>query len=304
MTKNEFMEAVKDEALAILREKDETIDAIISNVTKTNDIAYTGISFRGKSNIQPVVYLDSFFEQYEKGDIDVAGIAKTVADIYMANKWNHDFDMESITDFEKVKDHIIPCVYNTEANSENLKTMPSRQVVDLSIYYRLEIPFSGNEGNGYVTIHNNLMEQWNVSEEELTEIAWKNLRENHPYLFKNMFEVLNESILSDEVNIDEIPQDAIPMYILSNEDKCNGAVYMLDLELLNKIAKYLMNDDLVILPSSRHEVIVLPAREATEYEYLKSMVMEVNRTQVSDEDYLSDSVYFYNIISNELTKVA
>lgn len=33
MTKNEFMETVKDATLAILRKKDETIDAIISNVT-------------------------------------------------------------------------------------------------------------------------------------------------------------------------------------------------------------------------------------------------------------------------------
>lgn len=58
MTKNEFMETVKDATLAILREKDETIDAIISNVTKNNGVAYSGLSFRGENNIQPVVYLD------------------------------------------------------------------------------------------------------------------------------------------------------------------------------------------------------------------------------------------------------
>lgn len=303
MTKNEFMETVKDATLAILREKDETIDAIISNVTKTNGVAYSGLSFRGENNIQPVVYLDSFFERYEKGEIDVANIAKTVADIYMSNKWNNDFDMACITNFEKVKDNIMPFLYNTEANAESLKTMPSRKVEDLSLFYKLKIPFSSQDGNGYVTIHNNLMELWNVTEKDLYELAWENLKASNKPVFKGMMEVLMDIMGGEGIPQGDIPEADVPMFILTTEDKYHGSVYMADNKVLSDIAKEL-DDNLLILPSSRRELIILKEATASDVDWLKGMVMEVNSTQVAPEDFLSDSVYFFDRQTEKLSIVA
>ena len=53
-------------------------------------------------------------------------------------------------------------------------------------------------------------------------------------------------------------------------------------------------DDIVILPSSRHEVLLIPQRQVNgKYEPFH-MVEMVNETEVSMEDRLSNSVYLYS----------
>ena len=48
-----------------------------------------------------------------------------------------------------------------------------------------------------------------------------------------------------------------------------------------------------MLPSSIHELIIIPYRSAT-LEQLCEMVYCINRTQVPEEDILSDTVYYYD----------
>ena len=52
--------------------------------------------------------------------------------------------------------------------------------------------------------------------------------------------------------------------------------------------------DFFILPSSTHEVLILPDDCGMTYQELKAMVMEINSTQVSPEDRLADEVYHYD----------
>lgn len=70
---------------------------------------------------------------------------------------------------------------------------------------------------------------------------------------------------------------------------------MADNKVLSDIAKEL-DDNLLILPSSRHEIIILKEATASDVDWLKGMVMEVNGTQVAPEDFLSDSVYFFDAV--------
>ena len=68
---------------------------------------------------------------------------------------------------------------------------------------------------------------------------------------------------------------------------------MLYKDPLRDFANY-MGHDLYILPSSIHEVILIPAYDHDSYDELTSMVKEVNSTQLSKEEILSDHVYFYS----------
>ena len=56
-----------------------------------------------------------------------------------------------------------------------------------------------------------------------------------------------------------------------------------------------------ILPSSVHEVILLPEDKVSSSENLLTMVMEVNRTQLAPEEVLSDAVYYYDRKSGEIS---
>ena len=83
--------------------------------------------------------------------------------------------------------------------------------------------------------------------------------------------------------------DTIPMYVLSNTSRCQGAACMLYPEVLKNFANKIKKD-LFILPSSIHEVIILPAMPDMKEEELLSMVTEINATQVEESEVLADSI--------------
>ena len=58
--------------------------------------------------------------------------------------------------------------------------------------------------------------------------------------------------------------------------------------------------DFFILPSSIHELLVVPKQDGMELSDLESMVKEVNATQVAPEEKLSDHVYEYDAKEKEL----
>ena len=95
-----------------------------------------------------------------------------------------------------------------------------------------------------------------------------------------------------------IPSD-VGMYVLSNVEKVHGATCILYDGLLERIAS-ILNDNLYILPCSCHEVIILRASIIPSVNELYRMVHDVNSTEVSEEDFLSDNVFFFNKDSQAL----
>ena len=51
--------------------------------------------------------------------------------------------------------------------------------------------------------------------------------------------------------------------------------------------------DFIVLPSSLHESIIIPADVSAAYQELAEMVTDINRNVVSIEERLSDHVYLY-----------
>ena len=92
------------------------------------------------------------------------------------------------------------------------------------------------------------------------------------------------------------------MYVLTNEQRLYGAANILYPEYLEDIAQR-VDSDIYIIPSSVHEVITIPAYMVESVDYLQAMVMEVNRNEVSEEDYLSDGVYLYSRETKEVEQV-
>lgn len=83
------------------------------------------------------------------------------------------------------------------------------------------------------------------------------------------------------------------MIALTNNTGFRGANVMLDIQNFASIAETL-DSDLYILPSSVHEVIVTPAKIVNDVDWLKETVQRTNTTAVSEEDFLSNSVYYYD----------
>ena len=89
------------------------------------------------------------------------------------------------------------------------------------------------------------------------------------------------------------------MYILTNRQKLHGSACIVYENLLSSIADRL-NSDLYVLPSSIHEFIILPHNNNMSFNAMTEMVNSVNETSVSDEEVLSNHVYFYDSKSKRL----
>ena len=88
-------------------------------------------------------------------------------------------------------------------------------------------------------------------------------------------------------------------YVLTNRARRFGACYMFDRPVLEALSS-LLNSDLILLPSSVHECMVLASKYCANTMRLSEMVRDINRTEVSEEDFLSDSIYRYDAESKRV----
>ena len=88
-------------------------------------------------------------------------------------------------------------------------------------------------------------------------------------------------------------EDDSPLYILTNEQKCFGAVCIGYPDMTEKIASEI-GGDYYIIPSSIHECLILGAEDCYRPETLNRMVRDINRSQLEPSEILSDHVYYYD----------
>ena len=89
------------------------------------------------------------------------------------------------------------------------------------------------------------------------------------------------------------------LYVLTNKSRINGAAGIMYEGVLKKLADKL-ESDMYILPSSIHEVIILPKSTMFNKEELMAMVRDVNTEGVSKDEVLSYTVYEYDRNTEEL----
>lgn len=147
------------------------------------------------------------------------------------------------------------------------------------------------------------MRAWEQEEENLYETAIANMRADGEPYFKNFEDIIRRMAMAC-IGLEEEPEQKpdISMYILTNRCRQFGAAEILSKSVMRSIAEQI-GDKFVVLPSSLHEVVVLKAGKKTSYEKFADMLKEVNATQLSEEERLSDHVYVYSR-NEETLKIA
>lgn len=259
----------------------------VHDVIKNNGVRLSVISIpRDDVNITPTIYLQDFYEEYLEGKC-MDEIIDEILKLDELYKMEKDFDVKKFLDFKTAKGQIVYKVINYEKNAELLKEVPHQRILDLAKIY----VFLVNEESMHatITIHNAQLRLWGITEEELFSVAEKNT----PELFPEEFETIENVIMSMggyEVDIRGFANQ-VPMFVLTNKKKVNGAASIFYSNVLERIANE-KGYDLFVLPSSLHETVIIPYK-ASDLEDIKKIVKEINDTQVELEDRLSDSVYVY-----------
>lgn len=275
----------------------EQVTVSLHSVTKNNNIQLDGLTIQEPSiNIAPTVYLNYYYEDYLSGK-SFGSVLDDIITAYHDNLPNENMDFSFFTDYNKVKYHIIYKLINYKQNLELLKDIPHFRFLDLAVVFCCFLPNTPN-GNATILIHNHHLDFWNITADSLYELAIKNTPILLPCERKSMEEVLKEfSIDSFDYNsLSDIPM----MHVLSNDIKLYGAAVILYPDVLAEFAKS-KNSDLYILPSSIHEVLLLPKDQHTKVSDLNQIIQEVNTSQVLKEEILSDHVYCFDRSSGFIT---
>lgn len=260
---------------------------------KNNGQIRCGIVFSNPvTNTSPTIYLEDYYEFYQTtGHFDMA--VDMIADLYRSLPAIQ-VDEKMLYDFSFAKDRIIMKLINTERNHTFLKTVPHLPFHDLSIVYSY---FIGKTDNTVMDmpINDEMLKKWGVDTLTLHRHAMKNYIRLFSVKFSNLDQYLQDSgYTEDEEDAADVDYERSKvLYFLTNEPVRGGAVLMTCKNLMDKIADF-FGEDFYIIPSSTHEVLLLPESKSPSKEWLDQMIQEVNQAHVMPEDFLSDHAYYYS----------
>jgi len=252
--------------------------------------------------LAPIVYFDDIYQDYRKSmDMDSC-MEKAVKRIkaYLALPALDDTLCGDLLVWEKISKYLYPFLVSTDRNHQLLQMMKHRSFLDLSVCYMLKLPINkGEDCSGILRVTSDMAAVWGCTEEELYKKAMENVM-SEGYSVKKLEDVLRHML--KEEYVDKIPEGlnllenspANPkVSVLSNSESRYGAAGILDRKLLDRFADE-CGSDFYILPSSIHEVLLLPYDGSTELEELNRMVQQVNEEELDEEEILSDHAYYYS----------
>ena len=228
-----------------------------------------GIRIKTETNINPVYYPEMF-----PGKADEK--AKLIIDLFKETG-RPNIDVTFIYDWETVKDKIKLAVRpKTEDNSIKC------EFLDLEITVKIRFEFENNVGT--IAITEEMLKLWGKTKEEVFEQARANA---DSYLVEPLFNAIPEELKPRfEPLIDN------NFYLMTNTVRSYGASILLQPKIFDNLAHEL-GSDLIIIPSSIHEVICIRADIADE-EVINQMIKEVNTNDLLPQEVLSDHLYKYS----------
>lgn len=299
----EFMDFV-DKTICEVRERiGGECRVSVRKITKNNGITLTGLMVSSpESNVSPVVYLDHFHQKVEDGSMTFGEAVSRIAECHEENRVREHYDVPDVTAYGDMKGRLGAKLVNTGKNTDFLASVPNRRFLDLSLVYVTDIRCL-DKGYSTVTVSNWLMGQWGVTEQDLFEQAEANMEAAGSMEIMNMSEVLR-GFAGEYEGENRMRCGVSCMYVVTGKNRMHGAAAMTNPEIMRKAAA-IFGRDFMILPSSVHELILVPSfGEGDEALHLARMVREINATEVLADEVLSGHVYRYDFRTGTISIAA
>mgnify|MGYP001024590162 FL=1 len=264
-------------------------EIIFHNLERNNGIKEEGLEVREKGRAAaPVLHLDELYKAYcgsgsmeeaancglrmleRKPTVDAGAVPKTWA---------------------AARGRVRAELVHYGWNREGLEGIPHRKFLNLAVIYRMQLALSGSLRAG-IRINNGLIQAWGATEEDLYRAAMGNM-EKEGYRIQPLAELLGRMAGIQPGEMPELPEEMRQQYVLTNGACHYGAAGMLWGELMEGFAEQ-AGGNFYILPSSVHDLILLPDSFAICTDSLREMVKEVNESTVAREEWLSQDVYYYD----------
>lgn len=254
-------------------------------------------------NISPVIYLEKMYEWYNTRHASLEETLTTFAGIYLQALEESKFNIADVMErLSNVLETVTMRLVNTRRSKELLEQAPHREFLDLSIVYRVVVDdMMGDAGS--ITLTNSLCSHFGISEEQLYEAALRNTLDAG-IMVRSISPIgINPNNLYHDFSEGKKVKQLQSLYCVTNSSMWYGAVAIANPEILSTIASGLQLEGFYVLPSSVHEFLI-PTGCDDCAENLLEIVRDANQELVSDEEILSNSVYYFDAKKKELSIAA
>lgn len=287
MPYEEFKQKLLEQLNSAAATSDYIKSFVPSSTTKLNDNTLDSITvcYEDDKNCRPCFYPEELYEDYEDGRnmVDIADrlISQAEYSYLHTPQFNHD----SLTSDENKKNIYLQLVNGT-TNSMIKDNCAYFEVNDLIAVPRCRVDINGEVGS--FLINRQIQSEMKMTDDELLGTARQNTLKQ-PYSLKSMAEVLSHS-LGVDIPIDSAP----PVLVLSSDNGINGAIEMINGKAMQEASARFNNDNLFIIPSSVHELLIMSEAKVDDPSILSSICSDVNQSVVASTEKLSDSIYYYD----------
>lgn len=286
----------------------EDVEISETEVVKANDCRLYGVSVRFEDMMAGAnVYMDDLFEEYQKG----ADFDELIEEFVRRCEYALDVpppllaqseDME----FEEVKSRLTLKLLDVR---NNLSYMNGKPYIDVGNGLALIAVINCERSitsEWAISVTNDLLDIMDVDKETLLTEAMKNTQELEPAELVSLTEFFMRTVqmgerstnLLEEEMPDEI-RESNGAYCLSNRSKCQGAAALFYPGVMDRISE-VISSGYYVIPSSIHELIIVPDNSRVKAEDLACLLDEGNRSVVEREDILSYNIFHYDRDKSQL----
>jgi len=304
MSIKEFITELAEE----IEVRNEGLRVTPTEMLKNNGCVQNGVTiYRKDENVAPVFWLDKFYEMFEEGELPKEDILERIVREYENLPTPNIPDMEEWMSSPEFLSRISIHLLN---GSRNQKMIEERKLVsyaventDLVCLFYAKV-FLDDNTLGEVAITERIMEEYlpMVKDvEELYHLVTEQVQAEE-IRFESSLSVIERLFREKKIEAPIIPMAEDYMYILSNKQMTFGAGSILAKAVRPILLEHYPNGRITILPSSVHELILLDAANCGELKQLRDIVRQVNASEVSQADFLSDMVYIYDAKTGTITE--
>lgn len=299
----EFREKIKEELPGHMPEElVESITLESVEISKMNDQKLYGITVKEKgSNMAPTLYVNEFYERYQDGEdleqLITEFAERTEGSVHVQGPPETDLTWDSVKDSLSVR------LLEKSRNKEFLSNMPYADVGNgLALTADINLP-GDSKGEWKAAVTHSLLESLGVDKETLFASAMESAVVYDPPVLMDMSTAVFGIGEGNMLDMTEpiAPEDIGRMYVLTTKGGRIGACALFYPEVKEKMAE-LFGSGYYILPSSTHEVIIVPDDPSIVPKDLTAMVKHANEFIVEPQDVLSDNVLHYDRDARKLSK--
>lgn len=174
MELNDYTEQIRLHVKEYLPGEFKDSEAIIQKQRKNNGMLLHGLSLKSPTvNICPVIYLEDYYELYQRG-MSIEDTLRLIVKNYLSAQNSVGFQHDMNLSYDYMKNNLFLCVVNAERNQDILAAVPHQRVEDLAVIYRC-MARNNNNYLGSVLVNNSLLKKWGVNKEALHEQALQNM---------------------------------------------------------------------------------------------------------------------------------